>query len=80
VTTFAAVHSGAFDLAIGNIFGSNVFNMVILVIVDLFQAGPLFTSLSPSHARRLGHSYLVHHGAQLALALRIVDSFRGLAQ
>lgn len=50
VTTFAAVRSGAFDLAIGNIFGSNVFNMVILVIVDLFQAGPLFASLSPSHA------------------------------
>jgi cation:H+ antiporter len=50
VTTFAAVRRGAFDLAIGNIFGSNVFNMVILAGVDLFQAGPLFGALSPVHA------------------------------
>ena len=49
VTTLAAVRRGAFDLAIGNIFGSNVFNMVILAVVDLFQAGPLFAALSPSH-------------------------------
>jgi cation:H+ antiporter len=50
VTTLAAVRQGAFDLAIGNIFGSNVFNMAILAVVDLFQAGPLFTAVSPSHA------------------------------
>jgi cation:H+ antiporter len=50
VTTLAAVRRGAFDLAIGNIFGSNVFNMVILALVDLFQAGPLFINLSQAHA------------------------------
>jgi len=50
VTTFAAVRRGAIDLAIGNIFGSNVFNMVIFAAVDLFQTGPLFTALSPTHA------------------------------
>jgi len=50
VTTLAAVRRGAIDLAIGNIFGSNVFNMVIFAAVDLFQAGPLFAALSPTHA------------------------------
>ena len=36
VTTSAAVRLRAFDLAVGNIFGSDAFNMVILVAVDLF--------------------------------------------
>lgn len=49
VTTLAAVRMRAFDLAIGNIFGSNVFNLVILVPVDFFQPGPLFGDLSPAH-------------------------------
>jgi cation:H+ antiporter len=40
----------SFDLAIGNIFGSNVFNLVTLVPVDCFQPGPLFGTLSSAHA------------------------------
>ncbi len=35
-TTIAAVRIGAFDLAIGNLFGSNAFNMVALGLTDLF--------------------------------------------
>lgn len=50
VTTLAAVRAGAFDLAVGNIFGSNTFNMVILVPVDSFYQGSLLTSASPTHA------------------------------
>ena len=33
--TVSAVRLGALDLAVGNIFGSNAFNMTILLIVDL---------------------------------------------
>lgn len=36
VTTLAAVRMGAFDMAVGNILGSNAFNMAILFPVDLF--------------------------------------------
>lgn len=36
VTTFAAIRMGAFDMAVGNILGSNAFNMAILFPVDLF--------------------------------------------
>lgn len=49
VTTYAAVRHGAPDMAIGNIFGSNAFNLVIFAVVDLFQAGPLFSALSATH-------------------------------
>lgn len=70
VTTFAAVRRGAFDLAIGNIFGSNVFNMVILAAVDLFQAGPLFASLSPAHALTAAWVILITAVAILGLLYR----------
>ena len=36
VTTFAALRLGADDMAIGNLFGSNLFNMFALGLTDLF--------------------------------------------
>ena len=36
VASITAVRLGAFDLAVGNLFGSNVFNMFALAMVDLF--------------------------------------------
>jgi cation:H+ antiporter len=50
VATVAAVRMGAFDLALGNIFGSNAFNMVLLVPLDLAQPGSLLASVSQTHA------------------------------
>jgi cation:H+ antiporter len=51
VTSFAAVRMGALDLAVGNLFGSNSFNMVIFVALDLATpSGSIFGGLSPAHA------------------------------
>lgn len=50
VSTLAAVRLGAFDLAIGNIFGSNAFNMLLLVPLDVVQKGSLMAAISSSHA------------------------------
>ena len=51
VTSFTAVRIGAFDLAVGNLFGSNSFNMVIFVALDLAApSGSIFASLNPAHA------------------------------
>ncbi len=36
VTTIAAVRIGAYDMAVGNLFGSNMFNIFALGITDLF--------------------------------------------
>jgi cation:H+ antiporter len=36
VATIAAVRIGAFDLAVGNLFGSNLFNMFALGLTDVF--------------------------------------------
>jgi cation:H+ antiporter len=50
VSMLAALRLGAPDLAIGNVFGSNAFNMVLLVPLDLVQPGSLLSSVSPKHA------------------------------
>ncbi|HYC77115.1 MAG TPA: hypothetical protein VEI02_05745 [Planctomycetota bacterium] len=49
-STVSAVRAGAFDLAVGNIFGSNVFNIAMLVAVDAAAAGPLTQQVSTTHA------------------------------
>ncbi|HET9744629.1 MAG TPA: hypothetical protein VFP97_02885 [Chitinophagaceae bacterium] len=50
VVSFAAVRLGALDMAVGNLLGSNVFNMFILAIDDVFyRHGSLFQAISRSH-------------------------------
>lgn len=51
VVTVAALRLGAVDMAIGNLFGSNLFNIGILAIDDIFYLpGPLFDAVSTTHA------------------------------
>jgi len=45
VTTFTAVRMGVFDLAIGNLFGSNMFNMFALGLSDFFAVDGRFLGL-----------------------------------
>jgi len=50
VVSTAALKMGAVDMALGNIFGSNVFNIVILAVDDIFYTkGPLFSYISENH-------------------------------
>ncbi len=51
VTSAAAIRMGAFDLAVGNVLGSNAFNMAILFPVDLvYRSGSLLEDAEISHA------------------------------
>jgi cation:H+ antiporter len=51
VASIASVRMGAYDMAVGNLFGSNVGNMSILVFADIaYTEGPILSSVSPSHA------------------------------
>ena len=46
-TAVAAVRIGAEDLAVGNLFGSNAWNMSVLLLVDLaYTSGPVLTGLA----------------------------------
>jgi cation:H+ antiporter len=51
VVTVAALRLNALDMAIGNLFGSNLFNIVILTVDDfLYMPGPLLAHVSTTHA------------------------------
>lgn len=51
VTTVVAVRLGAYDLAVGNLFGSNIFNMFALGLTDLFYLdGRLLGAIDPAFA------------------------------
>lgn len=50
VVTLAAVRIGAYDMAIGNLFGSNMFNILILAIDDAaYLKGPILNHVSEGH-------------------------------
>jgi cation:H+ antiporter len=50
VVSLAAVRIGAIDLGIGNVLGSNLFNLLILGLDDVFyRQGALLTAADPSH-------------------------------
>jgi cation:H+ antiporter len=51
VVSLAAVRLGAIDLGIGNVLGSNMFNLLILGLDDVFYSqGPLLAHVQPSHS------------------------------
>ena len=48
--SIAAIRMSAIDLAVGNILGSNLFNVLILALDDIaYTRGPLLASAAPSH-------------------------------
>lgn len=50
VVSIAAVRIGAIDLGVANVLGSNLFNLLILGLDDVFyRQGPLLAESAPSH-------------------------------
>lgn len=50
VTTSTAARMGKLDMAVGNVFGANMYNMFILAVIDLvYLPGPLLRESSFSH-------------------------------
>ena len=48
--SFVAMRMGAVDMAVANMIGSNLFNMIVIPIDDLFYLhGPVLASVSESH-------------------------------
>lgn len=69
--TVAALRIGAIDLAIGNLFGSNLFNIAILAIDDLaYLPGPLLADVSLTHAASAFSAMMMSGLAVVGLVLR----------
>ena len=60
VVTIAAVRIGALNMAIANLLGSNLFNMLVLGIDDIFYVkGPILWNVSPAHAFSAGSAVIM---------------------
>jgi cation:H+ antiporter len=69
--TLAALRLGAVDMAIGNLLGSNLFDIVILAVDDLlYLPGPLFADVSESHAASAFSATMMSGLAVIGLMLR----------
>jgi cation:H+ antiporter len=68
VVTLAALRLGAVNMAMSNIFGSNLFNVLVLAPEDLlFTPGPILASVSPLHGFTTAVAMAMSLVAMLAL-------------
>lgn len=73
VVTVAAIRLGAVDLALGNLFGSNLFNIAVLAIEDfLYTKGPLLAAASPNHVVTAGAAIAMTAAAIVGLTYRTI--------
>jgi cation:H+ antiporter len=70
--SLSALSIGATDMAIANLFGSNLFNIFILAIDDIFYTdGPLLSNINTSHAVAGFMAVLMTGIAVVALTYRL---------
>ncbi|MCA9400278.1 MAG: sodium:calcium antiporter [Candidatus Omnitrophica bacterium] len=71
VVTYSAIKIGVFDLALGNIFGSNMTNLFILSLCPLFYTGGvLFANVSLTHVITAVLSVLICYGLWLGIQIK----------
>jgi cation:H+ antiporter len=76
VTSIAAVRLGAFDLAVGNLFGSNAFNMAAFFFADVaYRGGGLLSSVSPAHVMTALWSILMMNLGLMGIIYRAEKRF-----
>jgi cation:H+ antiporter len=73
-TTWGAVRIGAIDMAIGNLLGSNLFDVLILALDDFaYLKGSIYAGVSPVHAVSAITACLMSGAVIVALAYRPVS-------
>lgn len=70
-TTLAAIRMGAVDLALGNLLGSGLFNLLIVALDDFaYLPGPIFDHISTLHAMSALTAILMTGAVIVALVYR----------
>lgn len=71
VISISALRIGSLDMAMGNLLGSNVFNIAILALIDLFYiAGPLYAGISATHLVSILASIIMTAVVAVGLVIR----------
>ncbi|HBH79220.1 MAG TPA: sodium:proton exchanger [Nitrospira sp.] len=77
VVSISAIRLGAFDLAVGNLFGSNAFNMAAFFFADLtYQQGGLLSTVSSTHALTALWSIVMMNIGLMGIIYRAERRFR----
>ncbi len=75
-TSIAAVRLGAFDLAVGNLFGSNAFNMAAFFFADAaYRGGSLLGTVSQAHGLTALWSILMMNIGLMGIIYRVEKRF-----
>ena len=78
VVTISALRVGALNMAIANLLGSNLFDMLVLAIDDLaYLQGPLLSAVSPTHAVTAFAAVIMSGIVIVALLYRPATRFHG---
>ncbi len=78
VVTISAARIGALDMAIANLLGSNLFDILILAIDDIaYLPGPLLSAVSPTHAISAFAAVIMSGIVIVALLYRPATRFHG---
>ena len=78
VVTISALRLGALDMAIANLLGSNLFDVLVLAIDDLaYLRGPLLSAASPAHAVTAFAAVIMSGIVIVALLFRPTTRFHG---
>ncbi|MDO9004477.1 MAG: sodium:calcium antiporter [Aquabacterium sp.] len=73
-TTWGALRIGAVDMALGNLLGSNLFDVVILALDDFaYLPGAIYQQVSPIHAATAITACMMSGAVVVALAYRPVS-------
>jgi cation:H+ antiporter len=66
-----ALRLGALDLALGNLLGSNLFNLALLALDDLaYTAGPLLSVVAPVHLTSAASALVMYGLVIVGLVMR----------
>jgi cation:H+ antiporter len=69
--TLSALRLGALDMAIGNLLGSNLFNLTILAVDDVaYTRGPLLADAAPAHAGTAATALVMTGLVMIGLVMR----------
>lgn len=80
VVSITAVRIGAIDLAVGNVLGSNLLNILILALDDAaYTGGPILTASSPSHLIAVLAVLLMYGIGLVGLTYQAIHKRLGLA-
>ena len=59
IVTFAALRAGSVDMAVGNILGSNLFDLCVIPLLDCFVEKPILGSLTRGQVTATGVALLI---------------------